>query len=125
MDSCGDRLQLDAWWETDEVKDFLAKADTAKGAMNYADVTRQRYYQRRDELPEKKEDPKARVKTIDEYPSVGASSAVAAPPPTPSGVPTAAGPTKPDDPLQETLDPEYEAMLDKMYDLIYGAATKE
>lgn len=100
IEACGDRDQLDGFMQTEEVKEFLARAGRAPGAMNYADVTRQRYYNLRDHLPEKKEDKRRQVKSLDEYPKAAASSAGPAPA-VPSVPPP--GPSQPE-PIPPFLD---------------------
>ncbi len=81
MESCAEREQLDAFFASRDVMEYLARADEAapKSGMSQGDYVRQMFHQIRDKLTERKEDKRAVVKSLDEYPSAGASSAIAAP----------------------------------------------
>lgn len=83
MDSCADLDQLDAYWNSAPVKEFLMRAEAAAAgktsAISQAGLVEQYYHQFRAKLPEKKEKARNYVKTIDEYPNAGASSPDAAP----------------------------------------------
>lgn len=55
LESCGDRDQLDGYWASAPVKEFLARADTAaagKSGIHQGDVVTQYYHQFREKLPE-------------------------------------------------------------------------
>lgn len=57
IEACGDREQLQAYMATNEVKDFLKRAEEdAKrhSGINLADLTNQRFHDRNDKLPERK-----------------------------------------------------------------------
>lgn len=55
LKSCGDRDQIDGYWNSQPVREFLARADAAsegKSGINQADVVTQYYHQYREKLPE-------------------------------------------------------------------------
>lgn len=57
IEACGDREQLQAYMATNEVKDFIKRAEEdAKrhSGINLADLTIQRFHDRNDKLPERK-----------------------------------------------------------------------
>ena len=57
IESCGDREQLDAYMQTNEVRDFITRAETAaksSSGINLADLTMQRYHDRFGKLPDRK-----------------------------------------------------------------------
>jgi hypothetical protein len=70
MDACGERDQLDAYFASKEILDWLARADAAvagKSAMSQGDYVRQMFHQIRDKLPDKKVDKRTLIKSTDEY----------------------------------------------------------
>lgn len=87
IEACGDREQLDAFWES-VGKEFQTRAGAhaAKtSGIDYGETAYERYLQKRDKLPERKEDKRARVQSTDEYPNAAQSSAVVAPAAPPQG----------------------------------------
>lgn len=70
MEACGERDQLDAYFASKEIMDWLGQADAAnagKSGISQSDYVRQMFHQIRDKLPDKKVNPKAFIKSTDEY----------------------------------------------------------
>lgn len=81
IEACGDQEQLLAFWESPDVQDFMKRArdGAARGMVDYAGQAEERYMQRMDKIPLRKEDKRARIKSTDEYANGGHPSAEAPP----------------------------------------------
>ena len=82
IQACGDKDTLNAFWQSPDVQGFLARAEQAasRGGVDYAGALLEQYNRREAEVPERKEDKRAFIKSTDEYKSTGASSADVAEP---------------------------------------------
>ena len=79
IQACGDKDTLNAFWQTADVQEFLARAEKAaqRGGVDYAGALLEQYNRREGEVPERKEDKRAFIKSTEEY---GGRDAAEAPP---------------------------------------------
>ena len=91
IQACGDRDTLNAFWMTPDVQGFLARAEQAaeRGGVDYAGALAEQRDRRYAEIPERKQDKRAFIKSTDDYgdrpvaEAPASSSSHSAPEPTP------------------------------------------
>lgn len=120
IDSAKSQEQIDLVLDSPEFEDFERRDEeqAARGGVGFAGMLRDKADALKAKLPPTVEPSASQQKAIEEYKNAAQSRADVTPEATSSaGEPPAPSP-------EEPLDPEYEKMIDKMYELIDGAKSE-